>query len=213
MPDTFQWSTTRRIYIWRSNGRVVTPARLEDWVEKMITQTKSNLRIIGEDLITGRINRAEWALRSGAEMKNMHRSLAMLANGGKSQMNNSKWGRLGQRLQSELRFFNSFATVVDNTEIANLGSKFLNRLESYADAGRGTYWSATRAREAAAGGQQEKNVLGGSARSCSECIAESAKGWVTVGTLSSPGSRQCGPSCHCSIDFRAATGTAESEAA
>jgi hypothetical protein len=182
----------------------------------MVTSTRAELRKIGERLIAGEINRAQWALDVGQALKNEHRALAMLAQGGRNQMGNSEWGRLGQRLQSELRFFNTFSSQVDGLELSELGGRFLSRLESYADAGRFTYERAVRAREVLFGGQQERNVLGGSSQSCDDCIEASEQGWVEAGTLSEPGDRACGPGCACSIELReasAANADEESEAA
>lgn len=205
MDNPFQWSVSRRAYIWKSNGREVSVVRLRGWVQDLISQTRSDLRRIGEDLISNRINRAQWALDVGQVLRNEHRALAMLSAGGRDQMTNSLWSSLGGRLQGELRFFNSFASQIDNTELDTLGARFLNRLESYADSARFTYERAVRAREIAFGGQQERNELGASANSCDDCIAESKKGWVEAGTLSEPGDRSCGPGCNCSIEMREAS--------
>lgn len=205
MPDTFQWSVSKRVYTWKSNGRVVTQSRLRDWVAELVTNTRGELRKIGERLIAGEINRAQWALDVGQTLRNEHRALAMLSAGGRDQMTNSLWSSLGGRLQGELRFFNSFASQIDNTELDTLGARFLNRLESYADSARFTYERSVRARETAVGGQQERNVLGGSANSCGGCIEASDQEWVEAGTLSEPGDRECGPGCNCTIEFREAS--------
>jgi len=181
-----------------------------------ISQAQSNLRKIGSEYLAGTINSAEWAIQSGQEIKNLHRALAILANGGKSQMTAARWGSLGGRLQREFAYFNRFAAQVDNIDRSLLGEKFLNRAASYARAGRSTYWAAARLREAMASETMlERNVLGASAQSCGDCIAETELGAVPVGTLSEPGSRQCGSGCNCDIIFEVSAQSlgAESEEA
>lgn len=210
------WSVSKRQYVYASTGRVVPQATIERWLEKAIAHAKSNLRTIGEDLIEGRINRAEWAIRAGAELKNMHRALAMLANGGKAQMTNARWGRLGGKLQRQFAYFNRFAAQVDALsaeELQAMHDKFLRRLEMYAGAGRNTYWHAARALAQELGGLMERNVLGASIQSCEGCLAEEARGWVQAGELSSPGDRECGSNCNCDIEFKEVADVAAAEAA
>lgn len=48
---------------------------------------------------------------------------------------------------------------------------------------------------------EEINILGGE-NHCEECPAESAKGWVPIGTLKPIGSRQCLVLCRCHIETR-----------
>lgn len=207
----FLWNPERRVYLYRSNSKVVPVAKLQNWAEIAVAQAKKNLRAIGQALLDGKINKAEFALQSATEIKNMHRALAMLAEGGKSQMGASQWGRLGSELKQELSYLRRFSSAVDNVEIGSLGDKFLNRIESYGNAGRFTYINAVRARETDAGDSEERNVLGGSAHSCSECLDEAALDWQPAGTLSAPGGRLCGPGCNCSIEYRRVSATGEIE--
>jgi hypothetical protein len=205
----FTWSESRRVYLYRSNGRVVSTAKLQEWVETAVTQAKSNLRGIGQALLDGAINKSEFALRSASEIRNMHRALGLLANGGRNQITVKGWGQIGGILKRELGYLQRFSALVDGIELSSLSSAFLNRIESYGNAGRFTYASAVRAREIAAGGMEERNVLGGSGKSCSDCLDEAAMEWQPVGVLSEPGTRLCGPGCACSLEFRAVSASGE----
>ena len=213
MPESpFQWFVSRRVYIWKSNGRVVTPARLNQWVEKAMSGTSEEMRQVGLKLIAGEINRAEWAIESGEQIRNLHRSLGMLAAGGRNQMNARRWGQVGGVLQRELAYFNRFASYVDNQDIENLGERFLSRTQKYAQAGWATWQNAVRARETEHGGMLEQNLLGASTHSCSECIAQSELGFVPVGELVPIGERICGPNCNCFIEYKERNAASEEAA-
>lgn len=211
----FKWSLGKRQYFY-TNGKVVSSATLKSWVEQAVSQAKTNLRAIGQALLDGTISKPEFAIQSAEEIKNLHRALSFLANGGKSQMDASSFGKLGSELKQELGYLARFSSAVDNVDISTLGDAFLNRIESYGEAGRFTYQAAVRAREIDAGGMEEINVLGASANSCNGCLDESALGYQPAGTLSEPGDRECGPGCNCTIEYReasAANRESEEEAA
>lgn len=212
----FKWSVPKRQYIYMSNGKVVSNATLKSWAEQAVSQAKANLRAIGQALLDGTISKPEFAIQSAEEIKNLHRALSLLANGGKSQMDASTYGRLGSELKQELGFLSRFSSMIDNIDISTLGDAFLNRIESYGDAGRFTYQAAVRAREINAGDMEEMNILGASVNSCGECLDASALEWQPAGSLSEPGTRECNNGCQCEIIYRAASASnreSEEEAA
>lgn len=201
----FQWSISKRQYSYVSNGRAVSAAKLREWVDIAVERARLDLRAIGQALLDGTISKPEFALQAAEEIRNLHRSLSILAGGGKDQMGASEWGRLGSELKEELGYLARFSSAVDNVEVSTLGDAFLNRIESYGEAGRFTYQAAVRAREIDAGEMEEANELGGSANSCSECLDATALGFQPAGTLSEPGTRECGPGCQCEIIYRVAS--------
>src|SRR5688572_4912620 len=107
MPQSkFQWSVSRQQYLYSSSGQVVSRDAIRGWVEQTIDKAKGNLEAIAKLRQAEKINNAEWVIRSGKEIKNLHRSLAIIANGGKEQMTASTWAQVGGNLRREFGFLN-----------------------------------------------------------------------------------------------------------
>jgi hypothetical protein len=199
---------SRQEFLYSSSGSVVSRDTIRGWVEQTIDQAKRNLEAIAKLRQTEKINNAEWVIRSGKELKNMHRSLAMIANGGRAEMTPSTWASVGGNLRREFGFLNRFASDLDNMpEGATLTEEFVRRAASYADAGFSTFSSAERRRLQEFGMEQERNILGASDH-CEQCKAATALGWVAIGTLTPIGSRTCLSHCRCHYEFRKAEAVA-----
>lgn len=198
----FLWSTSRQQFLYTSTGQPVAEDLIRGFVEETVNKAGRNLQRIAQLRKAEKINNAEWVIRSGEELKNMHRSLAMVASGGRQQMTPRSWGEVGAILRREFSYLNRFANELDNIPVnAVLTDEFVRRAGSYANAGYSTYQSGVRAREIRFGGRQERNVLG-AADHCEECLEMTARGWVPAGTLTPIGSRICNSGCRCYYQFR-----------
>jgi hypothetical protein len=198
----YQWSVSQGRYLYSATGTSVSSDRIRGWVEETVEKARQNLESIARLRQSNKINNAEWVIRSGEELKNMHRSLAMIANGGKAQMDASAWAQVGGILRREFGYLNRFASLLDNMpEGSSLTDEFVTRAGSYASAGFSTYTAAERARMQSAGMDEERNILG-NADHCDGCVGATAQGWVAIGTLTPIGSRQCMSRCRCHYEFR-----------
>ena len=187
----------------KATGRKVSDRQLYGWVEDAVTRGGANLERFARQLQRGEINKAQWALSSGEEIRNMHRAVAMIANGGKAQMGPSQWGFVGSRIRSELTYFNAFASEVDNIpEGAVLTDAFVSRAKSYFNAAYTTYAQALRRRVIEASHADfEENILEAGSVHCEGCLGASAAGPVPIGTLVEIGARECGGRCRCRIVY------------
>jgi hypothetical protein len=82
-----------------------------------------------------------------------------------------------------------------------LGPATLARAEMYAGAAWAVGMNVQRAEKIRDGLASEVNRLG-SADHCPDCIAQTLAGWVPIGTLIEPGSRQCLTRCRCWLEYR-----------
>src|SRR5262245_16423884 len=112
----FNWSASKRRYVYASNGRVVPETRIRARLQDAIDASKDQIDSFTTDLIAGKINAAEWTLRMRDEIKNGHRRAALLANGGK--LNPSALGKLGATVRAQYDYLSRFSSAIQNGEIA-----------------------------------------------------------------------------------------------
>lgn len=199
----FQWSISRQRYEYAATGNAVSVDKIRGWAEQVVSQAKSNLEAIAKLRQAEKINNAEWVIRSGEEIKNLHRSLAMIANGGREQMGPSQWASVGGNLRRELGYLNRFANELDNIpEGAVLTDEFVRRAGQYAGSAYSTYANGVLDRERInPENEWEKRNLESGAQHCATCLSESAKGEQPVGTLKRIMDSECGGGCRCWFTF------------
>ena len=80
----------------------------------------------------------------------------------------------------------------------------MNRAGLYGNALVSSYSKGSHSAAKKADLDEQRNVLGGNDAHCDACLEETDKGWVSVNDndFSQPGERECGPNCHCSVEFR-----------
>ncbi|MGE0131930.1 MAG: hypothetical protein AB7U82_27920 [Blastocatellales bacterium] len=202
MPD-FVFSKKTGNYRYKASGHAVPPERISGWIERAAEQMERDLARHAEDLRAGRINDAEWALRSTEAIKNGHRAVAVIAGGGKANMAASDWGFLGATIRRELSYFNRFANEVEaRPEGAQLADAFVSRAKSYGAAIYSTFEQQQRRRVLKDGTHAfERNILEGGRQHCDGCLRETSRGKVGVGELIPVGERDCGTRCRCRIEY------------
>ena len=195
MPD-YQFNPKNRTYY--DGKRAIPRSQIRGWLKDANEAQRKRLEKIGKAFSSGKINRSEAELRAIAEITKHNSAVAVIANGGREQMTAKAWGRAGSTaVKPERAFLRELFLSYDRGDVSK--EKLASRLGNYADAPGRYYEGLFRDYAKDAGLKKEKNVLGGSEKSCSECPSLSAMGEVAIGTLPPCGSRACGPGCNCSI--------------
>lgn len=194
MPD-YQFNPKTRQY---SQGKKQIPrSQIRGWIKDANEKQRARLEKIGQAFTSGRINRSEAELRAITEITKHNSAVAVIANGGREQMTAKSWARAAGPVKNERGFLRELFLSFDRGEVTK--EKVASRLLNYADAPARYYEGLFRDYAKDAGLKKEKNVLGGSEKSCSECPGLSAMGEVPIGSHPPVGSRACGPGCNCSI--------------
>lgn len=199
---SFSWSEESRRYRDLKTGRYLPGSTIRNAVDVVVSGTGDYLRDLTSQLRDGSISIPQWQQAMQQEIKSLHLATAAASRGGWAAMSQSDFGWTGQRLRGQYAYLRGFAT-----DIAS-GAQPLNgtleaRAALYAEAARTTAREMEYRMAVDAGAGSEINRLG-VADHCSDCVSASARGWVEVGTLSPPGTRQCKSRCHCRIQTRAA---------
>lgn len=198
MPEfVFDKSTSQ--YRNKSNSRPVSDVKLFAEVEKAVNRGQKKLERIAKQHEKDKINRAEWVIQTGEEIKAMYRAVMMIGYGGKNAMGPREWGFVGSVVREQLTYLNSFANQIDN-DLVKLDAAFVRRAASYAQSAYAAYAQAVGRRLQRDGIQgEEENILEAGAEHCEGCLNATAAGRVPIGTLTPIGHRDCKGRCRCRI--------------
>lgn len=201
----FRYDPILHIYTSLATGNVVPAATVHGWVVDYSANLGQSLKVLTQQLRDGSITVAEWQLAMRQSIKDAHLATAIAAKGGRDQMTQADYGRVGQLLRQEYQFLSRFADGIADGSIP-LDGRVLQRAAQYAQASRETYETFWRRETQRRGADEERNVRGAT-DSCTSsrrpgCVEETERGWVTIGTLSLPGSRTCLASCQCHLETR-----------
>lgn len=169
-------------------------------LEQVITGSAQTMRTLSQSLLDGSLPLASWQSQMMHEIKAGHLVAATLATGGWAQMDQSDFGFTGQRIRTQYVYLRSFAADVASGKQPWNGT-IAARAELYAHASRQTHRAAVERVALKRDEELERNVLG-IADHCAGCLAATAQGWVPVGTLPPPGTRNCLSRCRCWIEYR-----------
>jgi hypothetical protein len=201
-PSEYIFNRTEGVYRYQNSGRVVPQRQVLAWVRQSSDKAADQMERAARDYLSGKINAAEWALRSAETIRTSNRAAALIGGGGVRSMTPADWGYSGFKIREQLDYLLRFASEVDTKGREGLSpEQFIRRARSYSESVNTTY-SGTQARRVARDKpfEFEENVLH-PAEHCTECLAQTALGRVALGTLVEIGKRECGPFCKCEIVY------------
>jgi hypothetical protein len=189
-----EWNTKRRWF--ERNGKPIPQQRVRQWVLATVERAKERLKGIGDSYLDHR-NTSQWIIDSRSELTKMHTALAMIAQGGREQMDVKSWGRVGQMIRGEAEYLRQFEISLAKGEVSDL--QMLSRIVQYGEAGWVTYQNMVAHRERTAGVQYAKWEVDESAENCDGCVG--AVGVHKLEDLPEVGSHECRSNCRCTITF------------
>lgn len=198
MPN-YQWDGTARRFRAPS-GQFVPDAGILQELDGYIASKADRMASLSTQLQSGSLDLAAWQEQMLREIKALHVNASELAHGGRAQMSQADFGRVGRVLRDQYEFLRSWSNDIASGAAPNDG-RLPARATLYAEAGRATFEGVRARDQRAAGVRFERNVLHAS-ESCSGCIAESGRGWVEIGSLVPIGSRSpCLVRCRCTVTY------------
>lgn len=183
-----------------ARGQFVSPASVRAVVDDIADGASARMAAASERMLAGDLLLAEWQSFLMQQSKLAIVGSGTIATGGAARMSFSDYGYLGRLIRDEYDRIRTFAEQVSTGE-QPLNGRLTARARMYGQQARIVY-EKVKARDAASRGMaEERNVLR-AGESCSQCKAESAQGWVPLGTLVPCGQRICLSNCKCSIARR-----------
>jgi hypothetical protein len=174
-------------------GTFVSRATVLEARDAIVRDTSEKLRRISEQYRDGKISLAEWQTTFKDTIKAAHTLSAGIAMGGKANMAQSDWGKIGQQLRVQYEALNRFALQLEGGATINLG-----RVEQYARAVRSTFINAETLRQPAT---RMARWVRTRAESCAGCVEQAARGKQPLRSFPPIGSRQCRHACKCFLEY------------
>jgi len=206
--DAWQWDPG--IARWRyppkeagKLGRILPPDRADTLFERRLDQRRKEGIEITERLLAGRISVREWQEAMKPVLKDTHLEARMIAVGGKNAMSPTDYGAAGGRIGHVYTHLGSVGQQIAGGELSQgqirawVGRRF--EAESRETYRRGREYVHLRA-----GYREERNNLEPGAAHCNGCEAETARGWVPIGSIIEIGGRECRTGCKCRLEYRLA---------
>jgi hypothetical protein len=199
----FYWDASTQRYR-DASGRFVSRARVRQAIDRAIDVAQAEIRTLSRQLANGSRSIDSWYFEMRGLVKDVNLMSAAAARGGFAQMTAADYGRVGAQVKQQYAYLDRFVGQIAAGGM-KLGPGFLNRAASYANAGRGFYHKIVGGAMKDVGYDLERNQLGpvevGHCEGPDSCLAETARGWVQIGTLVPIGERLCRGACKCSIAY------------
>lgn len=150
-------------------------------------------------MTSGKLSVPKWQILMAREVKNVHLTSAVIAQGGREAMTQRAWGRLGSTLKFQYRHLRDFAAEIPRT-IADR-SNVAARAEMYATSSIGTYENEVLERNKEFGLAIARRETMHGSDSCDDCLDAEDEGWVPIDEVREIGDSQCGARCNCVIEY------------
>lgn len=136
--DTFLYIDD--LHNWRNlrTGRMVSGAVIQAEVEAHTVASQNLLEELTRRLFSGEIDTARWKMATASELKNAHIAYSMFGAGGRDNMTQASWGRVGGTLKDEFKWLQSFADDIATKNISE--AQALARVKQYGNSASQSYW-------------------------------------------------------------------------
>jgi len=207
MPDYVYSNRSQR---WRNqeNGQFVSETVVFTEMQRVRDATVPELQDLTRRLYAGQISLPQWQTATAQVLADAHIAQSMFAVGGRANMTQANWGRVGGVLQGQYRFLAEFAQAIANGEKSE--AQALDQIAQY---GRNTQQAFYREYAYATPDNQVIDWVLGVADHCRPsagkygCVELAAGSPYTADTLPTvPGAAAttCHGKCNCTIHRRAA---------
>jgi hypothetical protein len=195
------WNAQASRFFDPATGQFISRTQVRQALEESLANLTRHTDTLVDDLRAGRISLTEWRDEMRTVIKQTQMAAAEVANGGRAQMTQADYGRVGQKVYVQYQYLDRWVEQIKS------GAPFDNTMEAraslYLRNGRVAFVEAEKEVMRDRGFEMVRNVLHAQ-ESCAQCIAESERGLVPVETMSIPGSRTCLANCRCVLVYERA---------
>ena len=180
---------------------------IKDAIESIENIAKTNMRDLGDNLVTGRITTKQFRDEMQRQIRQSHALANMLGGGGMSNMSENSIDLQNRNVSEQMRYLDRFTKdIEDRIKRGESIDNVPNRAARYSDSIRPVAIESQRQRIVDDEGEvtlQERRKLNTTAEHCAECLKYERRGWVDVGSLPKIGQNSsCGSNCRCVFEYR-----------
>lgn len=181
-------------------GRYVSERAVRSAIDRIADHASEQMARASERLLAGEMSLASWQAEMGRLVKVSQLAATVIAHGGRAQMTPSRYGSAGRAIRDEYAYLHQFAEqIADGRQ--PLDRRLVSRAELYGQGARTAFERVRGQDQQRRGYLSCRNVLHAQ-ESCSQCRAESRRGWVSIGELVPVGRRLCLSRCKCTVEYR-----------
>jgi len=131
MPSPWQWDDSAKRYRDTTTGRFISQRKAVTLRDYFIEARKSDMDGLTRQLLEHNITVQQWVLEMRQQVKDTYIAEYMLARGGRNNMTQADWGRLGGMLRDQYGYVNRFAQDIDAGKVS--GGQIQTRARMYVD--------------------------------------------------------------------------------
>jgi len=193
----YQWDNRLKRFRDKVTGRIAPEATVRAGVEQAIDNGRLEVRASVSALAAGRTTLPDWQrdLRNAA--RDAHLAVGAVAAGGLRQLTNQALGKIGAYVKQEYKGIAALAASVQELSPAQVAV----RAGYYVGSAIRTFEAVYQDVRSEAGATECMNILQPGA-SCSDCIRLSSMGYIPIGDMPLPGTRDCRSNCNCRLKYR-----------
>lgn len=175
-------------------------ARRQTLLGRLSQLQQRKLRALGVDLGNGELTTPQYTRAMESEIEAEHTAAAAIFRGGLEDLISDDSRVIRGRVNSELGFLSGL--VIGWTGNTVTQGKLASRSQMYGAATRPTYYAVGLPALESEGFGLERNLLSpvDNCEGAGSCVQETARGFVTIGTLIEVGNRICLSFCQCQIE-------------
>jgi hypothetical protein len=148
MASPWQWDRDTRRYRDTRTGRFLSPSAMVRLRDEFAGAMAEKGKAATEKLAEGARTLQQWTADQRQALKTAYIDQYVMGRGGRQQMTQSDWGRLGQMLRSQYSYLNGFSadlaagTLTPAQAVARGVLYFSSSVQAY-EAGKGAAWGIT----------------------------------------------------------------------
>lgn len=196
----YGYNNTAQRWYDTGTGRFVSEQAVTDEMRVHQQATYNVLETLTTQLYRGQITLEQWQVGIAYELKDAHLAQAMYAVGGKNNMTQANYGRVGGTLADEYRYLANFANDIAAGNVSE--AQALARIRQYGNATQASYWREYR--------NATKELIYWNlnpAEHCGDCLTLAGGSPYKPNELSQvpgDGATQCRGNCRCTLSREAA---------
>lgn len=200
----YTYDVATGLYTDTRTGRTLTEAQVRAPLDTALDAASAESRTLADNLRDGVLVLAAWQLAMAVLVKKTTYVASALAVGGVAmQAALAPMVGTADTLRTQLVYLKNFADEIA-TGRQRVDGVVGRRAALYGQAAREHYEGArVEVKRVLMNHDEERNVLG-IADHCEECVSETERAWVPIGSLIPVGQRTCRANCHCRVETRRA---------
>lgn len=203
----YKWNPNANRYQW-VNGRsyFVSSKTVINWIESSLQSTGAIADTLASMVYNLQISPKDWNTLMRQHIKDETIRQYITAIGGRQNMNQSDWGKIGAMVKEQYGYFDGFYKLVQGGNLTE--GQVRSRARMYINSAREAFEKATQKVAIKWGADEVRWVRDLTVENCPGCADYSALGWVKIkddkfkGNYPGSGGTVCLTSCHCHLEYR-----------